>query len=267
MKILIVGSLRYDDKYDNGKEEKIDKKFVDDNKMNFREACKSLGAAIAKRNHEIIVGVPDWKMLNSLVTVSTFIIEGVGSVESAPDSKHKVIFYGPEELEPKDKTPQIIDTLREIREKYKEKIEIDVTLLGGGASKARTIPNINAADVVILVGGRNGTESIGYAADTMEKPVVVIPYFRGAAEKIAKTVLYNKYAQLCREGYLSSNQIDDLRTYGDINDPQKISAKADNVVKVCEMLVAASNIKDRSTWNILRTTTYGIMILPGSYPS
>jgi hypothetical protein len=257
MDILVVGSLRCADKYENENEKKLDKKFVDENMDNFKEACRQLGAAFARKHHTIMVGVPDWSSLKDLDTVTTFMIEGVNQVPIAKNTKHKVIFYGPEESEPKDTTVEM-DSLKEIR--ALKNIDLEIKYMGGGPSKARTIPNISDVGAVMLIAGKEGTESIGYAAYSMGKPVIVLPSFGGAAESVAKEVLYDEYNLLYRESYLSGTDIDDLKVEWNIKD-KLISEKADRVVAVSERLVSAYNQKDKRTGQILKTTTTGVILL------
>jgi hypothetical protein len=271
MKVLVVGSLRDPE----GNEKDPPKEFVKENTASFRSACEALGGALARRKHTIMVGVPDWEMLKNRETVTTFIIEGASkwaddkkkrNAKKGRDKKKegdkkgilcKVIFYGPRDREPKDITPKL-DTLQEL--KKLPNIQIEELLEGGGASKARQIPYVADVDAVILISGREGTASIGYAAYSMRKPVIAITSFGGAAESIAHEVLIDYFTLYTEQGYITTDQIRDLDAYWD-KDIDKNRENAEKVVELTEKLVEAYNLSNKSTTKILRGITGGSVIL------
>jgi hypothetical protein len=229
MKILVVGSLHNPEKPGGEPTEE----FVTNNTKVFQLACNALGAALARKKHTIMVGVPEWTMLKSCETVATFIVEGASKVNAAKSHPHKVIFYGPQDPEPRDDTPKDVDSLLEL--KKLPHIKIEEKFEGRGSSKARTIPNIADVDAVMLISGQEGTESIGYAAYSMDKPVIAITSLAGAAASIAEEVLKNDYI---KQGYITPSQIRCFDAYWnkDGNQNKKI---ADKVVSATEKLVEA----------------------------
>ncbi len=251
MKILVVGSLRKPDRAGV----KPSAKFVQNNQSNFQAACRALGAAMVRRGHEIVVGVPDWPMLRKRETVATFVVEGANSVTPENGKTHVVNFYGPIEHEPRDRTPRVTDSLRELR--ALPNITIDQIPLGSGGSKARTIPNVNQAKVVLLVSGQEGTESIGYAAHSMEKPVIALTAFEGAASRISDQVLKKEYTA---KGYLTMDQLSDLDvSWGPSKEENE--KKADRVVEIAEALVDAVSKSGKRTSAILGLTAIGLVLL------
>jgi hypothetical protein len=230
MKILVVGSFHSPENTGGKPNEDF---FNSKNTTVFQSACKALGAALARKKHTIMVGVPEWSMLKSRQTVATFIVEGASMVKAARSHPHKVIFYGPQELEPGDDTPKRVDSLLEL--KQLPHIEIEDKFEGRGNSKAGIIPNIADVDAVMLISGQEGTESIGYAAYSMDKPVIAITSLDGAAARIANEVLSNVYIE---RGYITASQIRDLEAYWN-EDGNQNKEIADKVVSTTEKLVEA----------------------------
>ena len=192
MKVLVVGSLSPPKEGDG----KPDADFVANNKLRFEAACKALGGAFVRGDHTIMVGVPWWSMLQTLESVATFIIEGASKAASE-EQKAKIIFYGPQEPEPSATTPEI-DSLQEL--KGLPNIEWEERFMGRGKSKYRTIPNVAEVDAVLLVSGREGTESIGYAAYSMGKPVIAVTSLSGGAASMADEVLLDDYNRFVKQG-------------------------------------------------------------------
>jgi PASTA domain len=251
MIILVVGSLR--DPEASETYQKPDKQFVEDNKKIFQAACEALGGALARKKHTIMVGVPDWPTLENNETVATFIVEGASKYgiknkkKKAGNGKKKgarkgaplqVIFYGPQEREDQNHTPGL-DTLEEL--KNLPNIKIVDKFEARGISKASTIPYIASVDAVMLISGRDGTASIGFAALAMEKPVITITSLQGAAESLRQDVLTEDYDQLIKQGYITANPIRDLDAYWDA-EVDNNQEKADKVVAATEKIVEAYNL-------------------------
>ncbi len=234
MKVLIVGSLRNPDA--GNSQNKPTKQFVKDNTEKFQAACNSLGKALAERDHSVWVGVPDWPSLKRLETVASFVVKGISRAPVATGSpEHSITFYGPREPEPGDST-LTIDSLEEFR--ALPNIKIKRKFVGRKASKARTIPNVAEVDCVILVSGQEGTESIGYAAYSMEKPTFAITYFDGAARSIAEDVLTVRYDQYSEKGGIEPEDLEafDVDWTGD---QEELDRKAKSIVVTMEKLVKA----------------------------
>jgi hypothetical protein len=53
-----------------------------------------------------------------------------------------------------------------------------------GPWTAGRVPQIIGTDAVILIGGGDGTFATGHIALALNKPVLLIPHFEGAAEKL-----------------------------------------------------------------------------------
>jgi hypothetical protein len=237
MKILIVGSLRDPDpgKPDNHPS----KLYVKQNTENYRVACKALGKALANRGHTIMVGVPNWATLLRRKTPATFVVQGANEADPLPHRLHKVIFYEPEVHEPKDKTPNIVDTIQDLRNLQTDgKIKIKEIFIGTGSSSAREIPNVAEVDSVMLISGREGTEYIGYAAYSMGKPIIAVKSFGGAAQRISEEVLGKKYQQCLDKGDVTTEDLKALDVEWNTN-PKDADSNANAVVKTSEKLVKA----------------------------
>lgn len=147
MKVLIVGSLHHDPS------EPI--------KDAFRNACKEIGAALARAGFEFIVGS------SSLKTADWWVLEGAAGIAG----KHKVFVFrpddGPTPRLPSDETAngKFIVRYRRLR----------------GTWAGSQIYQIQAADCVLMVGGARGTAQAGYSAMALEKPVLAVASFGGSA--------------------------------------------------------------------------------------
>ena len=105
MKILVAGSL-----HERDKDKPFDyKKPYIQIKPQFDAACRALGGALAESEDVIMVGVPDWDMLQKCETACNFVMEGADQARSRDGKKSKVILYGPKELAPPNKTKDVSD--------------------------------------------------------------------------------------------------------------------------------------------------------------
>lgn len=208
-------------------------------KPQFVAACRALGGALARKNHSIMVGVPDWNMLITRDTVASHVIEGASAVAvktGAP--RHPIVFYGPHDPEPPNKTPDVVDTLQEF-EKLPN-LDLQERFTSRTEYKAKLIPNVNDVDVVMLVSGGDGTASIGYAAYSMNKPVIAITSLGGAARAIHDDVLLGEYGRFVKQGDVTETELRALSANwsADPGSPDN-SAIADRIVSTTEKLVAA----------------------------
>jgi hypothetical protein len=257
MKILVIGSFRSPHPSEKPTD-KPDEKFIADHKLRFEAACRALGEALVRRDHLVMVGVPDWSMLQSRNTVANFIVEGANKAPLKDKKKNSLVFYGPQEPEPEDKTrDKTPDSLMEF--KKLEHLDIKDKYVGSGVSKARMIPNVADVDAVMLISGREGTESIGYAAYSMEKPVIAITAFRGAAESISKEVLLQDYSRFLKQEIVNENDLRALDVQWD-EDENKDRSQAEAVVDATEKLVKAYGQARKKTLRVLKWTI-GLLVL------
>src|SRR5579862_330067 len=185
MEILVKGSFKPNpNATDSGYSEK---------KARFATACRELGTALARKNHTILVGIPKWGDLQDGSVVASYVIDGANKAPLAKDGKpHEVIFYAPLEREPDDLT-DIPDTLSEF--KKMTNIHLVEDTLGKGAWASAMIKDVYICDAIILIGGGEGTAGLGYAARSMDKVVVALPAFGGAAADIHEGVLCPEYEE------------------------------------------------------------------------
>lgn len=205
----------------------------------FIAACRALGAALARRGHTIMVGVPDWAVLPGGATVASHVVEGVSQeavMAGAPG--HPVIFYGPPGPLPLDTTSDVKDSLEELR--ALPNVELKNKLTGRSAYKAKLIPNIGEVDAVMILGGADGTASIAYAAYSMGKPVIALTSLGGAAQAVADDVLLDEYGLYLQRSDLSA---EDLRALESSWTPDQASkanrTAAERIVEAAERLVKA----------------------------
>lgn len=181
MKIQVVGSCREAE----GKPDK----------QRFISAGKALGAALARRGHMIVVGIPRWEYLQEHWSLAEYVILGANEVPPSDVEKHSIIFYAPSSPEPPDTTPEP-DTVQEFSQL--PNIQLELKPVGAGLNEygAKLIPNLNEVDAVIMVGGTEGTASIGFAARAMKKPLVTVNSLGGTALALYEDFLSKVLADL-----------------------------------------------------------------------
>jgi hypothetical protein len=146
VKVLIVGSLDH---------------LKSEDRQSFIAACKDIGAALARAKFEFVVGSSGDN------TADKWIIEGAASVEG----DHKVCVFRPEH----GSTPSMPFT-----GDTKGRFHANYTRTSGLWEDGRVL-QIQAADCVLIIGGAEGTSQTGYSAAALEKPVVAVASFGGAA--------------------------------------------------------------------------------------
>jgi hypothetical protein len=147
VRVLIVGSLHHDPA------ESVKDAFVD--------ACKEIGAALARAGFEFVVGS------SSPNTADRWVLEGAASIEG----KHRVFVFRPDDG-PTPKFPA--------DEAAKGTFIMSYRRLRGPWAGGR-VSQIQAADCVLMIGGARGTAQVGYSAMALEKPVLAVACFGGSA--------------------------------------------------------------------------------------
>jgi hypothetical protein len=174
MKVLIVGSTH----------DSVTASLRDE----FVVACRELGAALGRAGIDIVIGS------DSDNAADRYVLEGLARSEG----RHKVWVLRPDHGE-----APFADRLGTLS----DRIEIFQKRLRGSWSAGR-VPQILAADAVLLIGGAGGTLTTGFVAPALEKPVLAIASFGGAAEKLWADLepYYRKLGDL-------SHQVGDLREH------------------------------------------------------
>jgi hypothetical protein len=150
MKVLIVGSTH--------------DKVVESKREAFIQACRELGTALARAGVEAVVGS------DSTNTADRYVLEGFAKV----DGRHRAWILRPESGE----TPFAEQTALPVN-----RVEFIYKRLRGPWSAGR-VPQIQAADAVLLIGGGPDTLTSGYVAAALERPVLAIASFGGAAAEL-----------------------------------------------------------------------------------
>lgn len=161
MKVLIVGSMTPFKDDDEKREE-------------FKNACIEIGGALARNKLEILVAS------SSLLSADLYVVKGASKI----DGRHRISVLRP-----------LIGSEPEFDKEYidVQNLDISVKRLNGNWSSSR-VPQVLAADVVLLIGGENGVRTVGHVAQALEKPVLAIRSFGGASEEIWR-IVNTKYEQ------------------------------------------------------------------------
>ena len=146
MRVLVVGSLHFP-----GAEEA---------RTAFQQACREIGSALVRAGFELVVGS------DGPNTADRYVIEGASEVEG----KHRVRVIRPESGDtPFAREAEQFSRLEFVFQRHQ------------GPWAAGRVPQVLAADVVVLIGGGGGTESAGHIAATLQRPVLAVACFGGAA--------------------------------------------------------------------------------------
>jgi hypothetical protein len=208
-----------------------------------------------------MVGIPEWEMLPKLHTVVTHVILGASSEPPGERAdRHRIIFYAPRDREPTDSTKDVVDTRQELQ--ALPNVQVDSKAVPTGMYKAKLIPNVAEVDAVLLIRGSDGTASIGYAAYSMEKPVVAITAFGGAAQSLSDDVLtqiYDRYKEIVEltDGELRAMSANWSAREGDTGN----RTTADLIVGATEKLVKACGVVATQTKSVLAWTMVGMALL------
>ncbi|BAO87900.1 hypothetical protein [Caballeronia cordobensis] len=151
MKVLVVGSDRKRIEAGNGEP--------------FKQACRELGASLVKANIEIVIAS------DSSNTADCYVLEGAAQIEG----RHRIWILRPG-IDEIPFSKHIVT--------YSARFEFIPKRINSPTWSAGRIAQIQAADAVLLIGGGNGTRTVGYMAPALEHPVLLIGSFGGAAREL-----------------------------------------------------------------------------------
>jgi hypothetical protein len=148
MRIFVIGSYRAPN---------------DARRQIFEEACKALGTSLAHRGTSFLL------CSDSNLTADPHVLEGARSVVTRQSLD--VIFYRPSEEAPLQPLP------------HAQNLRVVVRRCQGGW-RVTHLTAIHDSDAVIALGGRSlGTQTAIYAAELLQKPVILVPCFGGATKE------------------------------------------------------------------------------------
>lgn len=282
MKVLIVGSMYPPEPAPEGATDEQKAYFADKEqeyrlkKPQFVAACHALGAALARDNDLIRVGVTSWQMLQDGTTVASFVPLGADSVEITDGKRHPIVFDAPQDSEPPDTTADSKDSLLDfknlrnidLQEKFVRKSKYRTIDRSTGrsvekvADRVKMIPNVTEVDAVMLVGGTYGTSGIGYAAYSMNKPVIAITAFGGTAKDMADDILFDDYNRFVKQEDVTAAEVRALGANWnpDVNDAAN-HANADLIVRATKSMAKAYGKANKRSLQVLLTTTIAVAVL------
>lgn len=242
----------------------------------FAAACRALGAAFAASDWAIMVGLPDWRKLHDQETVANYVIAGASSVPLAEGGRaHDVKFYGPRECELKQEPGT--SNAKESKAVAHAKAEVPITVddarklpnlhfeqgaIALGNNIARLIPNVSNVGAVVVIGGGDGSATIGYAAYSMKKPVIAVTGFDGTAEQLERDVLRAEYEHYREHVGLAEEDLSALRaTWSPDSTDATNRQNAAKVVRVTSLLVRAWGQTETQTRKTLKFADWALMLL------
>jgi hypothetical protein len=164
--VLVIGSTHFAEatiQTDDSPEKTKEKEAL---RNRFFSACRALGRALAETECSVIIGS------QSPNTADRYVVDGAASEEGIT----RVMVIRPE-TDPEPYTKEAI--------RWRERLEFIHKTVKGSWDDVR-IPQLEAADAVILAAGGTGTRLAGYMAIVHEKPVFPISTFGGAAAALWK---------------------------------------------------------------------------------
>lgn len=148
MKVCVFGSLNFE----GG--EKVREKFC--------RICRELGATLADRGHQIIIGS------DASYTADRYVVEGANTITG----NREIVAYVSQENPPfSDRKSE----LKQIKFTYKNST---------GPWPLKGIQQVEESDAVILIGGTKTVMQVGHIAPILRKPVLAIPTFDGSAKEL-----------------------------------------------------------------------------------
>lgn len=230
----------------------------------FIDACTSIGAAIAEKEHTLIIGSPKYEDLKTGHSAITYAIEGANSVPCKEGGKkHTVILYLPQEHEPADDTRKKVDSVAELEQMQNIQIERrfihartihdipgrDIEESGDKDIPSSTVIDISDIDAAILIGGGKGTAAVGYFVYAIKKPLIAITGFEGSAELLARDVLREYYEYFTKKGHITTSQFSVLDCHWDVAEKsERNQQNAQKIIHLVEKLAQhdAREQKDKS---------------------
>jgi hypothetical protein len=221
-----------------------------DRRDQFIAAGKALGAALAEKGHEIFLGVSTWDLLKDDESLALAALRGASQVGA--DKLHVVWFYAPWNDIPSG-DPDLSCLIDEIQ--HLPNIELLMKPVGKGTHSfgSRLIPNLNLVDAVILVGGSEGTASIGFAASAMGKPLITVNSLGGSAADLYEDFLSGELLNLAEKGKIhppyvlnTAWQPDSLASQ-DPNFAEKNRHTAGKILELADELIKVFAQENRAT--------------------
>ena len=156
MKIALIGSADHLDD--------------DDERKTYKEACGAIARTIAIRGHQLVVG-SDQKL-----TADLYAVDAINAIKDTPnlsaEGKTIWVFHSDARVHG-----------RPFDEKTYDGLNLRRRIRPGSASTIRAF-QLNEAHAAIALGGGHGTLQIGMSSPALERPVLALRAFRGAADQI-----------------------------------------------------------------------------------
>ena len=138
----------------------------------FKMACRSIGHALAKAGHEVIVSSEAEKYAD------LYVVEGVASVQTENNQRHRVWI-----LRPDDDSPFPFQG----RSQWNN-VEFLLKRMPVQDFQLGRFYQAEAANAVVAIGGTGGTSSVGQIALAYGKPVLGVPHFQGSGRDLWRAV-------------------------------------------------------------------------------
>jgi hypothetical protein len=203
------------------------------NQLDFEDFFKALGASLAQAGHSLIINS------GSLSTADPYAIDGANTYHK----KTTVYLIRPD-------VTSLLNQDIPLHPYLNESLHPNINFIKETAKssfRSSHLMSIDRADVIVAVGGSNGTISVIYTADALRKPIIIIPSFGGASEEAWRdfkgnytnetmTLLQGQPATLKAQ---TATIVSHMVSYKRVVDRKKISSVASLSILVVSLLLAS----------------------------
>jgi hypothetical protein len=190
--------------------------------------------------------------------VAAFVLEGASRQPAKDGAPHAAVLYAPRSTASEENPSQLIDALQKI--KTLPNLRLEDRMLGKSGYAGIMISHIAEADLVVLLGGGEGTAGMAYAAISVKKPCIGITSLGGAARDVSEDILEPALEKLAGQAGLSA---DDLRALHApwTADEEKNRAVAEAITAAAEKIVQAQTEARARPWYALVSVLAAMCIL------
>lgn len=190
MKILVMGIFtRKNGESDSDHDARLPK---------FAAASFAVGKALAERGDIIIVTVPSWQHVTQGTAVARHVVQGANEVSSGNGQKTEIVLYTPRNSEPDDDTPDI---------RTLPNITIHEQIMDSPLGISYKLPDVNKADVIIVVDGGAVVQAIATAADSFGKTVVPLISLGDVPKSLHDDLLRKDFDYYLEQGDISPTEV------------------------------------------------------------
>ena len=227
--------------------------------VDYVEAGRAIGCALAEAGHPVVLCVPDW----TKPRLGDAVLEGITKARLAPDqSAHAVTVYVTAGIPQEDNKNTLAEAWRGV-----EPPNVSLTwkpLAEDPVYESISFPTVRSIDAMILLSGDRLSEIVASAAHYVRnEPVVTITRFGGAGKVLYRDVFRSHYQSFAEEDDRIRSLLGVLDDTWDTAPSQGNQARAVKVVELTERLYRANELrkKENLNWRSIAYLCLGLFVL------